>query len=87
MSSDNETPVETFKRATAATLRAMSGQDEVEVNFSNDAPSVVGKRVRIPNPARDLNPRDAAIARDTPASRNGRKTFADASSQGSSVAS
>jgi len=61
--SDNETPVETFKRATAATLRAMSGQDEVEVNFSNDAPSVVGKRVRIPNPARDLNPRDAAIAR------------------------
>ena len=58
MSSDHETPVETFKRATAATLRAMSGQDEVEVNFSNDAPSVVGKRVRIPNPARDLNPRD-----------------------------
>ena len=61
--SDNETPVEIFKRATAATLRAMSGQDEVEVSFSNDAPSVVGKRVRIPNPARDLNPRDAAIAR------------------------
>src|SRR5271156_790115 len=60
---DSETPVEIFKRATAATLRAMSGQDEVEVSFSNDAPSVVGKRVRIPNPARDLNPRDAAIAR------------------------
>jgi cobaltochelatase CobT len=63
MSDSNETPVEIFKRATAATLRAMSGQDEVEVNFSNEAPSVVGKRVRIPNPARDLNPRDAAIAR------------------------
>jgi cobaltochelatase CobT len=60
---ESETPVEIFKRATAATLRAMSGQDEVEVTFSNDAPSVVGKRVRIPNPARDLNPRDAAIAR------------------------
>lgn len=41
----------------------MSGQDEVEVTFSNDAPSVSGKRVRIPNPARDLNPRDAAVAR------------------------
>jgi cobaltochelatase CobT len=61
--SESETPVEIFKRATAATLRAMSGQDEVEVSFSNDAPSVSGKRVRIPNPARDLNPRDAAIAR------------------------
>jgi cobaltochelatase CobT len=60
---DNETPLETFKRATAATLRAMAAQDDVEVTFSNEAPSVLGKRVRIPNPARDLNPRDAAVAR------------------------
>ncbi len=61
--SDQETPLETFKRATAATLRAIAAKDEVEVTFSNDAPSVSGKRVRIPNPPRDLNPRDAAIAR------------------------
>jgi cobaltochelatase CobT len=60
---DSDTPIEVFKRATTATVRAMSGQDEVEVTFSNDAPSVSGKRVRIPNPARDLNPRDAAVAR------------------------
>jgi cobaltochelatase CobT len=60
---DSETPIETFKRATAAALRAMAGQDDLEVAFSNEAPSVLGKRVRIPNPARDLNPRDAAIAR------------------------
>ena len=62
MTSD-ETPLDTFKRATAATLRAMSGQDEVEVSFSNEAPSVSGKRVRLPTPPRDLNPRDAAVAR------------------------
>ncbi|MDB5393897.1 MAG: cobT [Rhodospirillales bacterium] len=61
--SDADTPIEIFKRATVATVRAMSGQDEVEVTFSNDAPSVSGKRVRIPNPARDLNPLDAAVAR------------------------
>ncbi len=61
--SDADTPIEVFKRATVATVRAMSGQDEVEVTFSNDAPSASGKRVRIPNPARDLNPRDAAVAR------------------------
>jgi len=61
--SEPDTPVEIFKRATAATLRAMSGQDDVEVAFANEAPSVVGKRVRIPSPPRDLNPRDAAIAR------------------------
>jgi cobaltochelatase CobT len=60
---DQETPLETFKRATAAALRAIAAQDEVEVTFSNDTPSVSGKRVRIPNPPRDLNPRDAAIAR------------------------
>ena len=60
---DSDTPIEVFKRATTATVRAMSGQDEVEVTFSNEAPTVSGKRVRIPNPARDLNPRDAAIAR------------------------
>jgi cobaltochelatase CobT len=60
---ENESPVEVFKRATAATLRAMAEQDELEVSFSNDAPSVSGKRVRIPSPARDMNPRDAAVAR------------------------
>jgi cobaltochelatase CobT len=63
MPDSSDTPIEIFKRATAATLRAMSGQDEIEVTFSNDTPSVSGKRVRIPNPARDLNPRDAAVAR------------------------
>jgi cobaltochelatase CobT len=61
--SDADTPIEVFKRATVATVRAMSGQDEVEVAFSNESPSLSGKRVRIPNPARDLNPRDAAVAR------------------------
>jgi cobaltochelatase CobT len=63
MVDQNETPLETFKRATAATVRAMSAQDEVEVSFANEAPSAVGKRVRIPNPPRDLNPKEAAVAR------------------------
>ena len=63
MSAENEAPVEVFKRATTAAIRAMSAQDEVEVTFSNDAPSVSGKRVRIPAPARDMNPHDAAVAR------------------------
>ncbi|HLG89890.1 MAG TPA: cobaltochelatase subunit CobT [Alphaproteobacteria bacterium] len=59
----NETPIDIFKRATANTLRAMSGQEDVEVAFSNDPPAIMGKRVRIPSPARDLSPLDAAIAR------------------------
>jgi cobaltochelatase CobT len=63
MSSPADTPLDIFKRATASTLRAMSGQDEVEVTFSNDAPMVSGKRVRIPSAPRNLNPKDAAIAR------------------------
>jgi cobaltochelatase CobT len=61
--SEPDTPIEIFKRATAATLRAMAEQPDVEVAFATEPASVAGKRVRIPTPPRDLNPRDAAIAR------------------------
>jgi cobaltochelatase CobT len=61
--SDSETPLEIFKRSTTAALRAVSGQDGIEVTYTNEPVSVLGKRVRIPNPARDLNPKDVAVAR------------------------
>jgi cobaltochelatase CobT len=61
--SDQETPTEIFKRATAAAVRAVAGTDEVEIGFSSDPPGLAGKRARLPNPARDMNPRDAAIVR------------------------
>jgi cobaltochelatase CobT len=60
---ETESPLEVFKRATAATLRAIAEQPEIEVGFASEPPAIQGNRVRIPTPPRDLNPRDAAVAR------------------------
>lgn len=60
---ERENPVESFKRSTAATVRALSRRNEVQVGFSTEPPGVAGMRVRIPTPARDLNPHDVATLR------------------------
>ena len=52
--SDKENPSEPFKRAVAATLRAMSGKSEVEVSYSSDPPGLAGEVARLPMPSRDL---------------------------------
>jgi cobaltochelatase CobT len=47
-------PTEIFKRATAATLRAIAEQDDLTIGFGPEPPGLSGKRVKLPNPARDL---------------------------------
>jgi len=47
-------PSEIFKRATAATLRAIAERDDVTVGFGPEAAGVSGTRIRLPNPPRDL---------------------------------
>jgi cobaltochelatase CobT len=47
-------PTEIFKRATASTLRSIAESDEVNVTFGPEPAGLAGKRVRLPNPARDL---------------------------------
>ncbi|HYE48044.1 MAG TPA: cobaltochelatase subunit CobT [Azospirillaceae bacterium] len=61
--SDRESPVEVFKRATAATVRAIAEKRELVVGFTAEPPGVAPGRVRVPMPARDLNPRDVAQVR------------------------
>jgi cobaltochelatase CobT len=61
--SRQESPIETFKRATSATIRAISGVADVQVGFSTEPPGLAGHRVRIPSPARDLNQHDVAALR------------------------
>ena len=46
---DDDHPVEVFKRSTAACVRAMSGEREVEVSYGAETPSVAGERVRLPS--------------------------------------
>ncbi|MEM1229256.1 MAG: cobaltochelatase subunit CobT [Pseudomonadota bacterium] len=49
--SDAEHPLEPFKRATTATIRAIAGDDELEVTFGQGNPSIRGNRIRVPLPA------------------------------------
>ncbi len=58
-----EGPAEPFKRAIAATLRAIAGDAEVEVAFASDRPVLTGGRARLPEPPRRMTARDAAILR------------------------
>ena len=57
---DNETPIERFKRATGATVRAISGNEELGVTFTGGhrgnvpVANVSGNEVRLPMPAREL---------------------------------
>src|SRR5947207_4639068 len=56
-------PTETFKRATASTLRAIAERDDVTVGFGPEPAGVAGTRVKLPNPARDLPADEAAQLR------------------------
>ena len=47
---DEEHPLEPFKRATTATIRALAENDELEVSFGQGVPSARGNRVRVPLP-------------------------------------
>ena len=48
--------LETFKRATASTLRSMAERDDVTVAFSQESPGLLSGRARLPMPPRDLQP-------------------------------
>src|SRR5581483_2546573 len=56
-------PTEIFKRATASTLRAIAERDDLTVGFGPEPPGLAGTRVKLPNPARDLPPDEAAQLR------------------------
>ena len=63
----SEAPQEPFKRAVASCLRAMAQNKDLEVSFASERPSLTGAgesaKARLPEPARKLSPREAAIVR------------------------
>ncbi len=61
--SNKENPTEIFKKATAATVKAMSRASELSFQFSNDPAGVSGTKIRLPQPSRLLNPDEAARIR------------------------
>ena len=60
---DNGSPVEQFKHATGAALRAIAERDDIEVGYSNEPPGLSGERARLPFPSRDLPSEEVAHVR------------------------
>jgi cobaltochelatase CobT len=60
---ENDSPVEIFKRATAATVRAIAEREDVAVSYGAEPAGAAGARVRLPLPGRELSEREAAPVR------------------------
>src|SRR5260221_12603871 len=58
-----EAPTEPFKRAVSACLRAIAKAPELEVSFASERPGLAPGKARLPEPARKMTRRDAAIVR------------------------
>ncbi|MEO8927685.1 MAG: cobaltochelatase subunit CobT, partial [Caulobacteraceae bacterium] len=50
-----ESPTEVFKRALAHAARSLAEQPDLEVVFSGDGPSLIGRRAVLPHPPRELS--------------------------------
>ena len=48
---DKDNPLEPFKRATIATMRALAENDELDVTFGHGTPAASGNRMRVPLPS------------------------------------
>jgi cobaltochelatase CobT len=58
-----EAPTEPFKRAVTSCLRAIARTPELEVTFASERPGLAPGKARLPEPARKMTKRDAAIVR------------------------
>ena len=58
-----EAPTEPFKRALAHAARSLAEAPDLEIVYSGEGPSLVGRRATLPHPPRDLNGREAARIR------------------------
>ncbi|WP_366654925.1 cobaltochelatase subunit CobT [Fodinicurvata sp. EGI_FJ10296] len=61
--SKKENPTEIFKKATAATVKALGRTSDLSFQFSNDPAGVSGTKIRLPQPSRLLNAEEAARIR------------------------
>lgn len=58
-----KSPVEEFKRALTQTMRSMAEEAELSVSFGSEKPALAGLKARLPQPTRDLEPRDVENVR------------------------
>jgi cobaltochelatase CobT len=58
-----EAPTEPFKRAVTSCLKAIAKTPELDVSFAAERPGLAPGKARLPEPARKMTKRDAAIVR------------------------
>src|SRR6516165_6063869 len=58
-----EAPTEPFKRAVTSCLKAIARTPELDVSFAAERPGLAPGKARLPEPARKMTRRDAAIVR------------------------
>jgi cobaltochelatase CobT len=58
-----EGPAEPFKRVLGLTVRAIAGDDEVQVSYAPGKPEIDGKSVQLPEPSRVPSAREIAVIR------------------------
>ncbi|MEM8838684.1 MAG: cobaltochelatase subunit CobT, partial [Pseudomonadota bacterium] len=56
-------PADIFKKSVANCMRAVCGDDQLEVSFSNERPSLSGDTARLPEPPRRMSKREVALTR------------------------
>ena len=61
--SEAQTPLEEFKRATAAAVRAIAERDDLKIEFDADQPGLQGNWARLPQPSREMKADDVAQVR------------------------
>lgn len=59
----NGTDMDAFKRAMTVTVRAIAGDNEMEVSFAKDRPALAGNRARLPDLAKKPSKADISITR------------------------
>jgi len=65
MANKPESPVEPFKRAVTAAMRAVSSEEELSVTYGAEPPGLRGNRARLPLPARSMKAQELAEIRGT----------------------
>src|SRR5262245_59135538 len=61
--SRREAPAEPFKRVLGLAVRAIAGDDEIQVNYAPGKPELDGKSVQLPEPSRLPSRREIAVIR------------------------
>src|SRR3972149_5252199 len=58
-----EAPAEPFKRVLGLAVRAIAGDDQVQVNYAPGKPEQDGKSIQLPEPSRVPSPKEIAVIR------------------------